>query len=73
MKLIQRLDRKKSKLDKESGSNKSGSHRSPDEKRRAISVIRHHHHSSRHSNNREDNNSIPFIARKNKKSGVDEL
>jgi hypothetical protein len=34
MKLMQSLERIENKLDKESGSNKSGSHRSPDEERR---------------------------------------
>jgi hypothetical protein len=34
MKLMQNLNRIENKLDKESGSRKSGSHRSPDEKRR---------------------------------------
>jgi hypothetical protein len=61
-------------LDKESGSSKSGSHRSPDEKRRTISVSRHHHHSLRHSNRRAPSISSPSLVKKHKKrSGVDEL
>jgi hypothetical protein len=52
---------------------KSGSHRSPDEKRRIESVIRHHCHSSRNSNKREHNISSPSPVRKHKRFGVDEL
>jgi hypothetical protein len=73
MKLMQSLNRIEKKLDKESGSGKSGSHRSPDEKRRTISVIIHHHHCSRHSNKRSHSNSSPYPVRKHKSSGVDEL
>jgi hypothetical protein len=42
---MQILDKIEKKLDKESGSNKSGSHRSPDEKIRTRSGSRLHHHS----------------------------
>jgi hypothetical protein len=73
MKLMQSLNIIEKKLDKECGSRKSGSHRSPDEKRRTKSVSRHHHHSSRHSNKRVHKNSIPSPVRKHKRSGVDEL
>jgi hypothetical protein len=45
MKLMQILNRIENKMDKESGSSKSGSHTSPDEKIRNISVSRHHCHS----------------------------
>jgi hypothetical protein len=45
MKLMQSLNKIENKLDKESGSRKSGRHGYPDEKRRARSVSRHHHHS----------------------------
>jgi hypothetical protein len=41
------------KLDKDSGSSKSGSHRSPDKKKRTRSVIKHHHHSPRHYNKKK--------------------
>jgi hypothetical protein len=73
MKLLQSLNRIEKKLDKESGSSKSGSHRPPDEKRRTRSVSRHHHHSPRHSNKRAHNSSSPSPVRKHKRSGVDEL
>jgi hypothetical protein len=73
MKLMQRLNRIEKKLDKESGSRKSGSHRSPDEKRRARSVRRHHHHSLKHSNKRENIISSPSPSRKHKRSGLDEI
>jgi hypothetical protein len=73
MKLMQRLDKIEKKLDKESGSSKSGSCKSPDEKRRTINFSRNHHHSSRHSNKRENRNSIPSPIRKNKRYGVDEI
>jgi hypothetical protein len=73
MNLMQSLNRIEKKLDKESGSRKSGSHRPPDEKTRARSVTRHHHHSLRHSNKRSHNNSIPSPVTKHKRSGVDEV
>jgi hypothetical protein len=60
-------------LDKESGSRKSGSHRSPDEKRRTRSVSRHHLRSQRHSNKRSHNNSSPSFVRNHKRYWVDEL
>jgi hypothetical protein len=61
------------KLDKHSGSSKSGSNRSHDEKRKSRSVRRHHYHSPRHSNNKSQNRSSPSPVRKHKRSGVDEL
>jgi hypothetical protein len=73
MKLLERLNIIENKLDKESGSRKSGSHRSPDEKRREISVSRHHHNSPRNSKKREHNSSSPSPIRNIKSSGVDEL
>jgi hypothetical protein len=73
MNLMQRLNIKENKLDKESCSSKSGSHRSPDEKRRTRSVSKQHHHSPRHSNKREHTSSITSPIRKHKRSGVDEL
>jgi hypothetical protein len=73
MNLVERLNIIEKKLDKESGSSKSGSHGSPDEKRITKSVSRHNHHSPRNSNKREDKNSSPSPVRKHKRSGVDEL
>jgi hypothetical protein len=73
MKLMQSLNIIEKKLDKESGSNKSGSHRPPDEKIRTISVSIHHYHSLRHSNKRSHSSSSPSLVRKHKGSKVDEL
>jgi hypothetical protein len=73
MKLMQRLNKIKNKLDKESGSSKSGSHRSLNEKIITRSVSRYHDHSPRHSNKREHRNSIPPSVGKHKRYGVDEL
>jgi hypothetical protein len=73
MKLLQSLNIIENKLDKESGSSKSRSHKSHDEKRREISVSIHHHHSPRNSNKREHNISSPSPIKKNKRSRVDEL
>jgi hypothetical protein len=73
MKIMQILNIIENKLDKESGSSKSVSHRSLDEKRRTRSVRRHCHHSLRHSNKREHNISSPSSIRKHKSSGIDEL
>jgi hypothetical protein len=73
MKLMQSLNKIEKKLDKESGSSKSGSHGSPDGKIRARSVSRHHHHSPRHSNKSAHSSSSPSSVRKHKGSGVDEL
>jgi hypothetical protein len=70
MKILNKIEKK---LDKESGSRKSGSHRPPDEKRRTRSVSRHHHHSPRHSNKKENNNSSPSPVRNHRRFGVDEL
>jgi hypothetical protein len=70
---MQRLNRTKNKLDKETGSSKFGSRGPPDEKIREISVRRHHHHSPRHSNKREHKISSPSLVRKHKISGVYEL
>ena len=73
MKLLEGLNIIEKKLDKESGSSKSGSHKSHDEKRKSRSFRRHHHHSSRHSNKRSHKISSPSLVRKHKRSGVDEL
>jgi hypothetical protein len=73
MNLMQNLNKIENKLDKESGSRKSGSHRFPDEKRRTRSVTRCHHHSPRHSNKKENNSSNPSHVKKHKRSWVDDL
>ena len=73
MKLMQSLNRIEKKVDKESGSSKSRSHRPPDEKRRTRSVSRHHHNSPKNSNKIAHNSLSPSPFRKHKRSGVDEL
>jgi hypothetical protein len=60
-------------LDKESGSKKSGSHRTPEEKGRSRSGSRHHHHSQRNSNRRARRISSLSPVKKHKRYGVDEL
>jgi hypothetical protein len=74
MNLMQSLEIIENNLDKESGSNKSGSHMTHEGKGRSRSDSRHHHHSQRNSNRRSHNNSSPSPIRKHhKRSGVDEL
>jgi hypothetical protein len=73
MKLLERFNIKEKKLDNESGSSKSGSHKSIDGKIIIKSVSRHHYHSPRHSNKKEHSSSSPSPVRKHKRSGVDEL
>ena len=73
MNLMKILNIIEKKLDKESGSNKSGRHKFPDEKIRSRSVRRNHHHSQRNSNRREHIISGPSPAKNHRRSGVDEL
>jgi hypothetical protein len=73
MKLLQSLNKIEKKLDKETGSSKSRSHRPPDEKQRTISVRKHHHHSLRNYNKRSYRRSITSPIRNHKGSVVDEL
>ena len=73
IKLIQSLERIERKLDKESDSSISGSHRFPDEKRKSKIVGRHHHHSQGHSKRKEHSSSSSSPTRKNRRCGVDEL
>jgi hypothetical protein len=73
MKLLQCLNIIEKKLDKESGSSKSGSHESHDEKRKTRSVSRHHHHSPKNSKKRLHSSSSPSLVRKHRKFGVDEI
>jgi hypothetical protein len=73
MKLMQSLERIETKLDKESGSKKSGSHKFPDEERRRRSGRRHHQHSQKNSHRREQSSSISSPIRKHRWSGVDEF
>jgi hypothetical protein len=74
MNLMQILNIIEKKLDKESGSSKSGSHRFHDEKIRTRSVNIHHHHYTRHSNRRTPSSSSSSLVRKNtKRTRMDEL
>ena len=73
MNLMQSLEKIEKKLDKESGSNKSRSHRSPNEERRGRSGSRHHHHSRRNSKRRPHNSSSPSPTINHRISEVDEL
>jgi hypothetical protein len=73
MKLIRSLERIEKKLDKESGSSKSESHRSPDVERRERCGSKHLEHSQRHSKRRPHNNSSPYPTRKHRIYEVDEL
>jgi retron-type reverse transcriptase len=73
MNLLESLNRIENKLDKESGSSKSGSHKPSDEKRKEISVSRHHQHSPRHSNKGAGGSSSTSPVRNHKRYGVDEL
>jgi hypothetical protein len=72
-KLMQSLKIIENKLDKESGSSKSGSHMSPDEERRERSGNKHQHHSQRHSKKTPHSSSSLCPTRKHTKSEVDEL
>jgi hypothetical protein len=73
LKMIQILERIEKKLDKESGSRKTGSRRTPEKKGRSRSVTRHHRHSLKHFNKRTHSISIPSPTRKHRIYGVDEL
>jgi hypothetical protein len=73
MKLMQSLEIIENKLDKESGSSKSGSHGTPDEERRGRSGSRHHQHSQRHSKRRPHNSSSPSPTRNHRRYEVDEM
>jgi hypothetical protein len=75
VKLMQSLDIIEKKMDKETETSRSRSHRSHDEKRReARSVDRHHPHSPKHSFRKAHSSSSPSPVRKHKRrTGVDEL
>ena len=73
LKLMQSLEIIERKLDKVSDSNKLGSHRFPNEKRKSRSVGRHHHHSQGYSKRSTHSSSSPSPTKKHRRSGVDEL
>jgi hypothetical protein len=59
LKLMKSLERIEKKLDKESDSRKTGSHKNPERKIRSRSLSRHHHHSPKHSNKEAHSSSSP--------------
>jgi hypothetical protein len=74
IKLLQSLDIIEKKMDKETESSKSRSHRSHSRRGEYEGVGRNHHHSPRHSVRREHNSPILSLVRRHKRrSGVDEL
>ena len=73
MKLIHSLEIIEKNLDRESGSNKSGNHRTPEKKGRSRSGSRHHHNSQKNSHRRSHSSSSPSPIGKHSRSGVDEL
>jgi hypothetical protein len=73
IKLMWSMERIEKKLDKESGSSKSGSQRSPNEEIREISGNKHLQHSQRNSKRRPHSSSSPSHTKKHRISEVDEL
>ena len=73
MKLMKILDIIEKKKDKESGSNKSGSHETPEKKGRSKSGRGHHHHYKNHSHRISHSISSPSLAIKHRRYGVDDL
>jgi hypothetical protein len=73
LKLLQSLDRIERRLEKESDSSKTGSHKTPERKRRLRSVSRHRRRSPKHFGKETHSSSSPSPTRKHKRSGVDEL
>jgi hypothetical protein len=70
--LLKSLERIEKKLDKESDSSRTGSHRTS-KGRRSRSVGTHHHHSQSRSKRREHSSSSPSPTKNHRRSGVDEL
>jgi hypothetical protein len=71
--MLKRLERIEKKLDKESDSSKTESHRTPERKRRSRSVSRHRCRSPKHASREAHSSSSPSPTRKHKRSRVDEL
>jgi hypothetical protein len=67
------LERIENKLDKETDSRKTGSRKTPENKRRSRSVSRHHRHSSKHLDKEAHSISSPSPTRKHRTSGLNEL
>jgi hypothetical protein len=73
LRMLKSLERIEKKLEKESDSSKTESHRTPERKRRSRSVSKHHRHSPKHSSREAHNSSSPSPTRKHRRSGMDEL
>ena len=73
VKLLKSLERIEKKLEKESDSGKTGSHGTPERKRRSRSVSRHRRRSLKHSSKEAHSSSIPSPARKHRRYGMDKL
>jgi hypothetical protein len=67
IKLLQGLDRIEKKMDKETESSMSRTHRSHARKGESEADSRHHHHSPRHSFRREKNSLSPYPVKKHKR------
>jgi hypothetical protein len=74
IKLMQSLDIIEKKMDKETESNKSRSHKSHGKRSETRSVDKNHHHSPKHSFRKSHSSSSTYLVRKHKiRTGVDEL
>jgi hypothetical protein len=73
LKMLKNLERIERKLEKESGTSKTGSRRTPERKRRSRSGSRHRRRSPKHSDKEAHSSSSPSPTRKHRRSGVDEL
>jgi hypothetical protein len=73
MNLMKILDIIENKLDKESGSNKSGSHKTPEGKESSRSGSKHHHHFQKNSHKKAHSSSSPSIIMNHRWYGVDDL
>jgi hypothetical protein len=73
LKMLKNLERIERKLEKESDTSKTGSHRTPERKGRSRSGSRHRCCSPKNSNKEAHSNSSPSPTRKHRRSGVDEL
>jgi hypothetical protein len=73
LRMLKSLERIEKKLEKESDSRKTESHRTPERKRRSRSVSRHRRRSPKHSNREAHSSSSPSPTRKHRIFGMDEL
>jgi hypothetical protein len=73
LKMLKSLERIERKLEKESDTSKTGSHRTSERKRRSRSGSRHRRHSPKHSSKEAHSSSSPSPTKKHQRYGVDEL